>query len=604
MTEQIDIRLPRLMDAAQRELGRMRPLKLSYRLEMVPLSTATITLPADGSEVIPVVGQFVEVYDTQGSIGVFRVVNVATSYTQGAVTTIQLEHALVTIADGVVFGYKEYGGVGVNLRSVIVSLLALQPAQHWVLGACEFDTYYQYSFENENLLTALLSVVKPLDSEYLWTFDMSAHPYTLNLIKAPTQDASEMRMGRNIDSLKVDIDRTDLCTRLYPLGYGEGVNQLTIADVNSGKKYLDASTIGTWGVVSSVHTETSITEPATLKAAATTVLEKLKNPRITVTANGDDFSALTGEPMDRFYPGRMCRVPLPDYGIQMDERVISIAKSDVFGNNTKVSVMLANKGADVLDQLSRVSRKTAIGELYSQGATNQYAVHYADNADAANPMSMRFYIDAGAVHVNNLTCKYDIEAFRSYSKGAASGGGATTVAGGGSTTRAGGAAAATTEEMALNSAGQYTYPGSVDKEEHAYTEWASDPNSHRHKYEHQHFYTAMIKIPALNVKVPSHTHETPDHTHDTPDHTHADNPGIYRGNTASSVTILVDGSAVPASAIVSREFDAVPYLAKDAAGKITRGAWHTITITPNALTRIVADLHIKTFIRSISGGNY
>ena len=66
----------------------------------------------------------------------------------------------------------------------------------------------------------------------------------------------------------------------------------------------------------------------------------------------------------------------------------------------------------------------------------------------------------------------------------------------------------------------------------------------------------------------------------------------------------MDGTAVPASAIANGEFDAVPYLSKDSAGKITRGTWHRITFTPDGQTRIVADLHVKTFIRSITGGNY
>lgn len=490
------------------------------------------------------------------------------------------------------FGYREFGGTGVNLRSVIVDLLAMQPQQMWVLGACEYETYFQYSFENDNLLTALLSLAEPLEGEHLWTFDTDAKPFILHLTKASAQDASEMRRSRNMSNLKIDIDRSGLGTRLYPLGYGEGVNQLTIAEANGGIKYLDADTQSAWGVVSTVYAETSVTEAATLKAMALTVLERIKNPKVTVTVSGDDLSALTGEPLDRFYPGRMCRAPLPDYGVVMDGRVVSIAKPDVFGNNTKVTVTLANKGQNSVDQMAALSRKTAIGELYSQGSTNQYALTFADNADESNPATMRFYIDPDAVHINKVVCRYDLEAFRSYSKGAASGGG--------STSGGGGASTETTTQRAVSNTALTGSPVHADdgNKSKAFTDsGGAGDSSHTHGNVHAHNVFVEITIPPLSISIPGHTHPTPNHTHN-------DNPGIYRGSTASSATIKVDGTSVPASAIANGEFDAVPYLAKDSGGRITRGTWHNITIAPNELTRIVADLHVKTFIRSISGGNY
>jgi hypothetical protein len=108
---------------------------------------------------------------------------------------------------------------------------------------------------------------------------------------------------------------------------------------------------------------------------------------------------------------------------------------------------------------------------------------------------------------------------------------------------------------------------------------------------------AYVTIPGVTLTVPSHTHSTPNHSHDPV-------LGIYKGGTATGVTVKVDGNIVPSGAISGGQFDAIPYLSKDADGKITRGTWHDIEITPNANTRIVADLHVKTFIRSITGGNY
>ena len=188
MTEAIDIRLPRLMDAELREICRIRPEKLGYTLNMVPLSTATLTMPLGEAEAS--VGQFMELYDTQGSIGVYRVEGVSSAAKQGGSVTLTLKHALCTIEDGIVFGYREFGGTGVKLRAVLASLLALQPVRRWQLGTVDYTTEFQYSFENEsNLLSAVLSTAEPQSDEYLWTRDFTTAPRTLNLITAPEGDA-------------------------------------------------------------------------------------------------------------------------------------------------------------------------------------------------------------------------------------------------------------------------------------------------------------------------------------------------------------------------------------------------------------------------------
>ena len=609
MQEKIDIRLPRLLNTNMNEVRRLHPTRMEYELSLRPLSKAQLTLTLEEAVTV---GEYVELYDVGGSLGVFRVTETDNGYSRGGTMTAYLHHALTTLSDGVIFGYREYGGTGVNLRTVLTQLLALQPRQMWTLGTCEFTTQYQYSFENENLLRAIISLAEPLTEEYQWTYDTSVFPWVLNLIKAQAGDMSEMRLSRNVENVQVAIDRTDLCTRMYPLGYGEGVNQLTIAPANGGVKYLDADTISTWGVVASTYTETSVTEAATLKAMAQSVLEKVKNPTVTVTAKGRDLYSLTGQPMDKFYIGRLCRVCLPDYGVTLNERVVTIQKPDVYGDNTNVTVTLANKNRDSVSELARLSRKAAIGELYSQGSTNQYAVHFSDNADGSNPAEMSFYVDPNAVWINAVMCRFKLEAFRAYSKGAASGGGSAQTSGsggGGTRTSSSGGGGTSGGGNYEPGGGNYTGPaawGTGGSGQYTLNDVATGV-SHNHQLRtHDHNLNTALSQHTHNVSSHTHTVDLPTHTHgvDIPNHTHNIEYGIYRGGRADSVTIQVDGNNVPASAIANGQFDAVPYLSKDAAGKITRGTWHTIRITPDALTRIVADLHVKTFIRSISGGNY
>ena len=119
-----------------------------------------------------------------------------------------------------------------------------------------------------------------------------------------------------------------------------------------------------------------------------------------------------------------------------------------------------------------------------------------------------------------------------------------------------------------------------------------------------------VDIPAHghNVSIPGHSHSVtiPGHTHSVtiPDHTHDITYGIYEGSTAQNVTIMVDGSPVPAAEITGHEIDVSPYLRKDSNGKITRNSWHEIQIVPDQLSRIEANLFAQCFIQSVGGGDY
>jgi len=675
-------------------------------LSMNEPSTATLVM--NKSEGTITVGQFVELYDTWGSIGFYRVNGAETTYTPGlwdrilravglkqASISATLKHAICTLEDAIIFGYHEYGGTGVSLRNVLVALMALQEHVYWQIGTVDFDTEFAYSFENEkSLLAAILSTADPLTAEHIWTFDFTTTPWTLNLLAA-SSEICEMRMNRNAETVKVDVDRTELVNRIYPLGYGEGVNQLTIADVNGGVKYLeDSASQATWGIVSLPYAETTITDAATLKGLGQAQLDARKEPKVTVSVTGSDLSALTGESLDRLLPGRMCRVPLPDYNTTVNERVISISKADVYKNNTKAMVTLANRQADSVSSMAENARKASIAELYSQGAPNQQPLQFADNADADNPAVLSFYMDEDAVHINKAICRYRLEAFRGYSKGSASGGAsavtssnggetelpvtvhitdnvtgppidpitfytkrntdasdaATTGSGGavntgsssisstvngGADTNTGEASGNTASATAghyhtigshqhLNTTGTYTGATSPscsisDDTSHSHTlnSHTHTTGAHNHPMSHTHIGGAHVHaIPThthgmdhyhvlnINVSIPALQLGNHTHTVSVPSHTHANELGIYKGTTATSVTITVDGNAVPSGSIVDGEFDAIPYLDKDVDGKITRGAWHDIEITPNQNTRIVANLHVKTFVRSISGGNY
>lgn len=691
--------------------------EVSYDLVHNDLWTASFALPSgDPKNALCEAHNLVRVPDDTRDIGLYRIVGMPTGEetAAGGMKTYSLEHVMATLLDDVLFGYHEIGGPGVTTAQVIAYILGHQAVRRWQLGRCEFADQYAYKFENASLLSALLSLGNVLTDEYTWDFDTSSTPWTVSLLRADTVPGCGIHYMRNMVGVEKSMDASTLVTRLYLLGYGEGVNQLTIRDVNGGVPYIDADTADRWGVKASVYADTRIEDAATLMARGRALLERLKNPYISYTASAVDLTRLTGQAWDTHMPGKLVRVTDSEHGLDFAARIVAISKSDVRGRPGEIDITIANAPRDAADSINTLADRMGINELYSQGATNLYSQQYADNADANHPARMRVYVPSGCVRINQMLLSWRLDAFRAYSTGAAAGGGtlATTASGGGSTqtSSAGGASERTSQSggayaktlaqrvvsteavtggtiaghsgdtsgntgsaidlsgTAVSSTGKggtHRHPTSSHSHDfsdtytlswghqHGYgnigdggntggvlnyshktisisgtTGYAgagetSDSGSHshsmahKHNFSHMHNVTVALTIPAQDITIPAHSHvfETNDHTHrvsvpehshdlSLSDHTHGIQYGIYEGGSASRVRLKVDGSAVPDAALASGELDIVGYLAKDDAGKITRGTWHEIELVPDGLTRIEANLFVQTFVQSVGGGDY
>jgi hypothetical protein len=139
-------------------------------------------------------------------------------------------------------GFHTVGGLGYYTRNVLQYILARQTVVNWVLGDCDFTRQFEYGFEQENLLSAMFSVPTCFSQDYIWTYNMSTYPWIVNLKQINTTATPELyvRAAKNMLSLSKTSDPRNLCTRLYPFGYGEGVNQLNISEINGGQLYLQA----------------------------------------------------------------------------------------------------------------------------------------------------------------------------------------------------------------------------------------------------------------------------------------------------------------------------------------------------------------------------
>lgn len=632
------MKVPQIFDRSMKRLAFLdNAVSVSYSMEINSLWTATFTLPADDDKnayCTPL--NFVEIFDGDERIDLFRIIGEDLERSDGATRFYNCEHVLATLLSDVLFQYHQYGGGGIKTADVLNYVLARQTTRNWVLGDCDFKRYFEYNWENSTLLAALFAVPECFDTEYMWQWDTTVYPWTISLVAPPDTLKSEIRYAKNMTSIVKTVDASSIANRIYALGYGEGVNQLTISSVNNGVPYVeDAMSIQQYGLCSTILVDSRYEVAENLKGYAEQMLAELKNPYVSYEIGAIDLHRLTGDAFSKFRPGEIVRVVDEADGVNLRTRIVSVEKSDAQGDPGNISVTIANKTKDIAGSISDLQNRALIGETYAQGATNQQIYNFTDNADATHPATLKLYISDSVVRINKMLLNIQFEAFRAYEKAigggggqttsggggqtTSSGGGSTTSSGGGSTTSAGGGQ--TSSATALESSnvlpsqtsGQAVHNHGLPSGAHlaicntslevvGYANWVPS-GAHTHPA-HTHTISAHTHtVSAHTHTVQAHTHTVQNHTHTVQDHTHKIEFGIYEGARASSATIKVDGEEIPTPTSYS-EIDIVEYLKTDSSGKIQRNAWHTVEILPDTMSRIVAAVFMQTFCNSRGGGDY
>ena len=635
------MKVPQIFDRNMKRLAFLdNAVSVGYSLEINSLWTATFTLPADDDKNAycqPL--NFVEIFDGDERIDLFRIIGEDLERSNGATRFYNCEHVLATLLSDVLFQYHQYGGGGIKTADVLNYVLARQTTRNWVLGDCDFRRYFEYNWENSTLLAALFAVPECFDSEYMWTWDTTVYPWTISLVTPSDTMKSEVRYAKNMTSMKKTVDASGIANRVYALGYGEGVNQLTIAGVNGGKPYVeDAMSIQQYGLCSTILVDSRYEVAENLKGYAEQMLAELKNPYVSYEIGAIDLHRLTGDTFSKFRPGEIVRVVDEADGINLRTRIVSVEKSDAQGDPGSVTVTIANKSKDIAGSISELQNRALINETYAQGATNQQIYNFTDNADATHPATLKLYISDSVVRINKMLLNIQFEAFRAYEKAIGGGGGQTTSGGGGQTTSSGGGSTTSSGGGQTTSSGGGTTSSSTSLRSsntiNSSDNGGSGGENHNHGLArgdrlalidynnniiggvnfvpsgaHTHpGHTHTIgshthSVSAHTHTVQAHTHTVKDHTHTVQDHTHKIEFGIYEGARASSATIKVDGAEIPAPTSYDN-LDIVEYLKTDGSGKIQRNAWHTIEILPNSMSRIVGAVFMQTFCNSRGGGDY
>ena len=628
-------------------LGELPTAKTSYNLKDIPLDTGKITLPLkDTGNALLAPLNYVDMYDYGLHVGKFRVIGEPSSSIKASGGSIdyKLEHVLATLCDNILPGYFEIGGTDYSLRDCIEYLLSFQTVKRWQLGQCDFDTYFQYTLSKPSILAALLALAKPLLEDYIWTWDTDTYPWTLNLVRKSTKVECEARYLRNMLEINRTVDYADLCTRAWPYGFGEGgVNQLTIREANNGIGYLDADTIGIWGVIEKPFADTTLENAEVLKNTALKWLDEHKNPRYAYVMKAIDVYPVTGEPFDRFYPGKLCRINNQDYGTMVDVRVRQINKPNPESKPADITVTLATNPVNVANELADLGRRAAINELYAQGTTCIWQDSKSGNADANHPIRFKIPIEPECHRINKFRVLLEFGPYRADSRAAAAGGG-------GVRTSGSGGYAQVTESQRVTSYGSATqgaidgdgnnivwveysgtlttgggsshthtitnhrhaYPGSSGYTEYTQPGATSEGShthsiaTHRHYFAHRHSFNVSITIPGFTITFPGHTHDVP-----LPSHTHDIEYGIYEGPSVQAVRLTVDGEDIPGAYSSGADVDIIQYLRKGDDGRIVRSMTHYVDVTPiptdnnpDGKAHIDGTVFVMTFLRSQGGGDY
>ena len=300
-------------------------------------STATIT-PADMSG-ITINSWMVD--DTEPGKGiVWRVKSISEAYATRT-PTVQLEHAISTLKDIIMFGEHKPKDITGNANATTCTAeqtvrFILDRSSDWVLGRFDYNVSNPYQFDGDTLFDALETVTNSLQDAW-WDYDMSVYPFRLNILRKSDTAYSELRPGRNLKTISKTVDKSGMYTRFYPIGKD---------DLHLSDYAVDKNT-GAYGIIGKVDTDASIETEAELRRWASERLEGHAEPTVTIDVEGLELADATGESIDRMWLGYCCRIPLTEFGTTIIERIVGLTFPDKVNQPEAVKITLSNNRTDL-----------------------------------------------------------------------------------------------------------------------------------------------------------------------------------------------------------------------------------------------------------------
>ncbi len=619
--------------SADETVPHLLALSLQEKLSLVNNLTFTIPFMNVGYNLIKSLSTKIKVTDINGNdIFIGRVLNVGDEMNNGGIfsKTVICEDALAYLIDSSTdqFTYQDQ-----TPTQILTSLLSSHNTQvndvsktiH--LGTIELTNLITVSVNYESTLNAIIKNLVNILGGDIRVRETSGLLYLDFLTDQGTNNNVKIELGRNQQSLLVNYDPTTVLTRIIPLGYGEGINQLNIKSVNSGLNYInDLTSQAEYGIITTAITNKDIQNASTLKIWGQTYLTQNSKPVMTVEAEMTDLSLINLD----------LPVSLGDT-VEVDN---SVMQFDIFARiiEKETDLLAAYNPKLVIDtkpirlstqQISLVSRISSL-ENAPQGNTFITTLNACDNLDEVHSIIIPLWLSPDIIYVNRVMLHVESQKFRAYEKGMAaaaqqivtssSGGGSTaTSSSGGASTPTSSSGGASTP---TSSSGGSSNPTSTNSDNWG-SGWAAKINegnvivlysnidgtstqqyiyqsslAHNHSVSvPAHTHTVSISDHTHTVSVPTHSHtvDIPNHTHTftIPEHTHAIQYGIFEDTYTAGSKILIDGVAVADGA---NEGSSIDIDISEWIG--TPGQTYALEVSSTQRGRVSVQVNIQAFIQS------
>lgn len=325
------VRYPRLLTPDGAEGARLNPSHLAVTKALWPLSTAQMSLP-EGEPAVKV-RDLVELFSPDGSLGYFRVS--AVSQRIGHTQEVDLEHSIATLDDDLTGKEQTLTG---TMTEILRKILGWQSTKRWVLGDVECkEDGLTLAVDRDTLRDAVVACVKLVD-DYGMFFEQSGTRWRLHVRKLPTTPNCEARLSRNAAGVEIKIDDQELCTRVVDDA------------LPGGEMSVDSPE---WGVVTRTVNIPAGASAEDAQKYVRAFLNQHKVPTVSIEIEGVSLAEYTGEALDVFDTGAMCRAVLPEYGIVQSQRIIQMDWPNMLTAPNKVYLTMSKPERRIEEVVAR-----------------------------------------------------------------------------------------------------------------------------------------------------------------------------------------------------------------------------------------------------------
>lgn len=319
---QTAVRFPRLLGGDFGEVRRLHPASLSLELQRRSCSKAQLVLPEEEGQ-LPFLA-FLELYTAKGSAGLYRVTN--TSEPTAGSRTYTLRHAIDTLRDSR-WKAQDYDFSG-TMQAFLAALLSEQNVRYWQLGVCADTGHYSREGINYDSLDELLDEVRQDRNDYIFTYDFTTTPWTLNFV--PSSGAAvdcELRLTRNLAEGQLRRTRDGMCNILH-LSVSTTVEDETTVTYHT---YREENSIAQFGPIEGTAGVDAgeVPNPA---AWAQTFLRDHAWPIVQASADGFELVKATGEAWDALDIGKTARLAVARDGFPAAFPIETLRYEQLFGD--------------------------------------------------------------------------------------------------------------------------------------------------------------------------------------------------------------------------------------------------------------------------------